>query len=299
MRKTYFRPSSGYYGLLRDKEFIAKVDTVLHQHSGTGVKHMEIKFGLHSKHADHIDRWVNFAIASKTKEFVIDLSGRAKSSFFTELARRKQIVREEPYNLPSQLFSPNNGSYLRRLELRTVSLQLPSDFKGFLNLKSLALVDKTIVPEGPFRFTYLRNLRLELILCSYENRKTDVLDYAYLLKIAPFMETLELPMWMNCQHRPYSKEDGELRVGLPQQHNHLKSVRISGFFGHKGQVELPLHILRRSIALEKMEITPKLEISNYLAGHDCLYEDLHYVDGHRVATEFKFAKQTIAMLLMW
>ena len=54
------------------------------------------------------------------------------------------------------------------------------------------LFQKTIVPEGAFRFTYLRNLRLELILCNYENRKTDVLDYAYLLKIAPFLEKLEL-----------------------------------------------------------------------------------------------------------
>ena len=51
-------------------------------------------------------------------------------------------------------------------------------------------------------------------------------------------------------------------------------------------MELALHILCSSIALEKMEITPKLEISNYLAGQDCLYEELHYVDGHRVATEF-------------
>lgn len=59
---------------------------------------------------------------------------------------------------------------------------------------------KTIVPEGTFRFTYLRNLRLELILCNYENRKTDVLDYAYLLKIAPFMETLDLPVSLfHCQ----------------------------------------------------------------------------------------------------
>ena len=56
MRKTYFRPSSGYYGVLRDNEFIAKVDTVLRQHSGTGVERMEIKFMLDSKHADHIDR---------------------------------------------------------------------------------------------------------------------------------------------------------------------------------------------------------------------------------------------------
>ncbi|CAL4973871.1 unnamed protein product [Urochloa decumbens] len=405
MRKTYFRPSTGYYGVLRAKEFITKVDAVLHQHSGMGVEHMEIKFGLHSKHADHIDKWVNFAIASRTKEFVINLSGRPKSTYFGELScGNKRISSEEPYNLPSQLFSPSNGSYLQCLELRTVCLQLPSDFKGFLNLKSLSLVDvritdedvhsvlskcnlleffeiaycrmvtrirmlhsldrlkhlvvdicpklqeielncspttlkyvgafiplisvstsrltnismvfltyqsslsyiatgfpstsprletltllcyeheKTIVPEGPFKFTYLRNLRLELVISDYG--KIDVLDYAYLLKIAPFMETLELPMWMVGRNRPYCKEDGELRIGLPHKHTHLKSVRISGFFGHKDQVELALHILRSSIALEKMEITPKLEISNNLALHDCCYEKPHYVDGHRIATEF-------------
>lgn len=49
-----------------------------------------------------------------------------------------------------------------------------------------------MVPVGPFKFTYLRNLRLELVISDYDIRKTDVLDYAYLLKIAPFMETLEL-----------------------------------------------------------------------------------------------------------
>uniref|UniRef100_J3M2M0 F-box domain-containing protein n=1 Tax=Oryza brachyantha TaxID=4533 RepID=J3M2M0_ORYBR len=317
MRKPYVKTSTGYRWL-RDNEFITRADAVLRQHSGMGVERMEIKFGLHSKHADHIDRWVNFAIASKTKEFVIDLSGWDKSIFFSKLsAGNHRIVREPPYNLPSQLFSPSYGSSLRCLELTTVSLQIPADFKGFLNLKSLSLVDvsitdeevqcmlskcnllefldisfcktvtsirmlhpldqlkhlvidicpklqeielncslttlkysgnmiplifastsrltnssivfltygsalsyiatgfpstlprletlnlhcaereRTIVPEGPFKFTYLRNLRLELFLPGHENiRKTDVLDYAHLLKIAPFMETLELSLVM-------------------------------------------------------------------------------------------------------
>ncbi|RLN08346.1 hypothetical protein C2845_PM11G02500 [Panicum miliaceum] len=465
MRSTYFKPSTGHYRWLRDHEFVTKVDTVLHQHSGTGVERMEIKFTLDSTHANHIDRWVNFAIASKAMEFVLSLSGQPKIAFFIQLAHgKKRIVREEPYNLTSQLFSPSNGSHLQCLELMSLSLHLPSDFKGFLKLKSLSLVDvsitdedvqcmlskcnlleffeiafcrmvtsirmlhplkrfkhlvvqicpklqeielncspttlkyvgavvplifastsrlknisvvflteqsalsyivtgfpmaqreqipekrnsargdrgwdwnlplgsgtglelergrlrhgagplggdlvspvepqlrllgdagagplggraarwrvrrwggaieeRTIVPEGPFKFTYLRNLR-----------KTDVLDYAYLLKIAPFLETLELPMWMD-RHRPYCKEDGELRIGLPHKHAHLKSVRISGFFGYKDQVELALYILRNSIALEKMEITPKLEISYALALDGTCYEKPYYVDGYRVATEF-------------
>jgi hypothetical protein len=104
-------------------------------------------FRLHSKHAAHIDTWVHFAIASKTKESVINLSGKPKSAFDTEVDFRKWLDREEPYGLPSQLFSPDNGSYLRYLDIRTVSLQLPSDFKGFRNLKSLTLVDVSITDK--------------------------------------------------------------------------------------------------------------------------------------------------------
>jgi len=124
MRKTYFRPSSGCYQALKVKEFVTRVDTVLHQHTGTGVERMEIKFWLHSKHADHIDSWVNFAIASKTKEFVINLSsGGSKSLFFAQLSCggwTMRMVIGGPYSLPSQFFGPNNGPYLRRLELWSV-----------------------------------------------------------------------------------------------------------------------------------------------------------------------------------
>lgn len=91
-------------------------------------------------------------------------------------------------------------------------------------------------------------------------------------------------MFMSCRHRPYCKADGELRIGLPHQHTHLQNVRISGFFGHKEQVELALHILRSSIVLKKMDITPKLEITR-IASRDSKYQQ-HYEDGHRVATEF-------------
>ena len=107
MRTTYFKPSTGYYRWLRAHEFVTKVDTVLRQHSGTGVERMEIRFTLDSKHADHIDRWVNFAIASKPKEFVLSLSDWPKIAFFGELAYgKKRIVREPPYNLTSNFSAP-------------------------------------------------------------------------------------------------------------------------------------------------------------------------------------------------
>lgn len=89
---------------------------------------------------------------------------------------------------------------------------------------------RIILPGNPFIFTHLRHLKLELVLYGKKKRKTDVLDYAYLLEVAPFIEKLELLMWLDCPRRPYRKEDGELRIRPPHQHAHLKSVRISGFF---------------------------------------------------------------------
>lgn len=58
------------------------------------------------------------------------------------------------------------------------------------------------------------------------------------------------------------------------------------FFGHKDQVELALHILGSCMVLEKMEITPKLEISSSSYEPTDSHYKQHYVDGHRVATEF-------------
>lgn len=136
---------------------------------------MEIKFRLHSKHADHIDRWVNFAIASKTKELVVDLSGQDKGSFFTDLTHSNciRIIKEPPYNLPPQLLGLNYGSYLRCLELTTVSLQLPADFKGFLDLKILSLVDMSITDEDVQRMLSKCNL-LEFLEISYCEMVTSI-----------------------------------------------------------------------------------------------------------------------------
>ncbi|XP_039831061.1 putative F-box/FBD/LRR-repeat protein At5g62970 isoform X1 [Panicum virgatum] len=263
MRKHYFKSTTHYgNGILSDNEFITRVDKVLHQHSGLGVERMEVKFRLHNKHAYYIDRWVNFAIASKTKELNIHLFGWGKLLLPRDISYGR--VTEEPYNLPSQLFDAGNGSYLQHLELTSVSLQLPADFNGFRNLKHLTLVDRMNLPRRLFKFNYLRHLNLELVIVGEEEREIDVLDYAQVLEVAPFIQKLELRMWMNCRHQPYRKEDGELRSRPRHQHGHLRLVRMSGFFGHKDQVELALHILGSSVNLEKMEITPRIERTGLL-----------------------------------
>jgi hypothetical protein len=139
--KHYFESPIGY--VLTNMEFVARVDAVLLQHSGGGIECMEIKFGLHNSYAYHIDHWVNFGIASKTNELIIDLSGSRNLSYTNAI----KLHSEEPYSLPQQLFCAHNGSYLRCLEVASVSLHLPGDFKGFVNLKNFTLVDVSISNE--------------------------------------------------------------------------------------------------------------------------------------------------------
>lgn len=99
---------------------------------------MEVKHRLDNKHANHIDRCINFAITSKAKELIIDLNGGFELSLSRDMSRGIHKIREESYSLPSQLLSADNVSYLQRLELTSLSLQLPTDFKGFLNLRNLS-----------------------------------------------------------------------------------------------------------------------------------------------------------------
>lgn len=85
MRKHYSNTSFGY-GFINANEFIARVDTVLRQHSGAEIEHMEVKHILHNKHSEHVDRWINFAIASRAKELIIDLNGGFKLSLSREMS---------------------------------------------------------------------------------------------------------------------------------------------------------------------------------------------------------------------
>lgn len=78
---------------------------------------------------------------------------------------------------------------------------------------------------------------------------------------------------------------GRLRSLPSQPHSHLRFVEITGFYGHKDQLELALHILRNSVVLGAMKIDPKPSVA---AKHAELLsrEGLYYLDGYEVARKF-------------
>ncbi|RLN07608.1 hypothetical protein C2845_PM11G14770 [Panicum miliaceum] len=122
--------------------FIQRVNAVLRQHSGVGVEKLGVEFSpLHHEHAEHIDRWVKFAIASKTKQLILDFHVQRRG--------------KEPYTFPFQLFDATNASHLQSMKLGSMSLKQHASIKFFLNLKKLELEDVNITDE-----------ELKVMLCS-------------------------------------------------------------------------------------------------------------------------------------
>lgn len=86
---------------------------------------LAVKFDLREEHADHIDGWVYFAIASMAKILTLNFS--------------PYLGYENHYTFPCHLFNSKNASYLQALRLDSVNLVPSIDFCGFANLKMLAL----------------------------------------------------------------------------------------------------------------------------------------------------------------
>ncbi|OQU84407.1 hypothetical protein SORBI_3004G046700 [Sorghum bicolor] len=143
---------------------------------------------------------------------------------------------------------------------------------------------RTTLPNKTLKFLYLRHLRLELIFVS-RRKSADVLDLAKFLDAAPLMEELEVHMWMDYKLERYRKHHGELRNLPLHPHSHLKMVYITGFYGQKDQLELALHVLRVSTALEAMKIDPRPVVG-------CITQDLGmedglcFIDGYKIARKY-------------
>uniref|UniRef100_A0A0D9WVN7 At1g61320/AtMIF1 LRR domain-containing protein n=1 Tax=Leersia perrieri TaxID=77586 RepID=A0A0D9WVN7_9ORYZ len=120
-------------GRLRQKMFIERVSHVLEQHNGLGVQKIAIQYILENEHADHIDKWLNFAIATRTIDLTLDF----KSNF----------PRRAPYDFPFKLFCDTNSACLQSVKLTDVSLNPLVDFKAFLNLKRLKLEQTNVSNE--------------------------------------------------------------------------------------------------------------------------------------------------------
>ncbi|XP_062205860.1 putative FBD-associated F-box protein At5g56690 isoform X2 [Phragmites australis] len=109
-------------------QFINTVNEVLQQCHGRVVEELVIKFGFDNLLVDHLNTWVRFAASSHTKFLAFDLTPRGLKAF------------DDPqYIFPFQLFNSRSISHLQYVQLRFVSVKLPTQFIGFPKLRKLDL----------------------------------------------------------------------------------------------------------------------------------------------------------------
>ncbi|XP_047088766.1 uncharacterized protein LOC124700724 [Lolium rigidum] len=123
---------------LRSDKFIDRVNDRLLRHAGTGVKAFEVHFDLNSAHAQHLDKWVQFASKSDAKLVRLHLckNGTPCSGHSATASR---------YNFPLHCFGDGQGSSLWKLSLTNCILRPSMHSSTVSSLKSLDLMCVTIV----------------------------------------------------------------------------------------------------------------------------------------------------------
>uniref|UniRef100_A0A0D9V921 Uncharacterized protein n=1 Tax=Leersia perrieri TaxID=77586 RepID=A0A0D9V921_9ORYZ len=115
----------------RRDRFIRRVNAFLESHDGIGLRTFKVSFVLDNKHAEYLDRWFSFALASKATEINLNM--------LPEIDRNSPQSWLEAYTLPFHMFDSKSASRIQSFQLVFVSLKLPHDFYGFNNLRVLDL----------------------------------------------------------------------------------------------------------------------------------------------------------------
>ncbi|KAL6651757.1 hypothetical protein ACP70R_010682 [Stipagrostis hirtigluma subsp. patula] len=129
-------PMTGHQEPMRTR-FIRGVNSVVRQLRSTNLDKFAVKFPLRKRHSHHINRWVKFSAASRTKHIVLDLCPGPKGSSHTD----------DMHSFPLDIFNASGGSFVKYLRLGFVILNLPSGFCGFKNLKKLTIHEVVITGE--------------------------------------------------------------------------------------------------------------------------------------------------------
>ncbi|XBI96910.1 hypothetical protein VPH35_033126 [Triticum aestivum] len=144
-------PDRDFYGIIKDMntkraswtaELITNVDSVLRPlwststTTTTTLGKFAVEFGLRRKHKHHIDRYVNFSIASRAKHIAFDFTFDVNCS--------GSRFDKYKYIFPLQNLSGPNASCVKYLDLGYVWLKLRPSFCGITNLSKLTLNKVTI-----------------------------------------------------------------------------------------------------------------------------------------------------------
>ncbi|CAL5010628.1 unnamed protein product [Urochloa decumbens] len=109
-----------------EREFIMRVNNILEYHHSPRLERFKVSFGLRKGHKDHLDRCIGFAVDSKSKHIVLNLTPHPECL-------------DDAYVFPLHLFQEYNSCFIESIRLVLVVLRPPTGFYGLKNLKRIML----------------------------------------------------------------------------------------------------------------------------------------------------------------
>ncbi|CAO2189539.1 unnamed protein product, partial [Urochloa humidicola] len=109
-----------------EREFIMRVNSILEYHHCPRLKRFKVSFGLHKGHKDHLDRWIGFAVNSKSKHIVLNLTPHPECL-------------DDAYVFPLHHCQDYSSCFVESIRLVLVVLRPPTGFCGLRNLKRIVL----------------------------------------------------------------------------------------------------------------------------------------------------------------
>ncbi|CAL5025081.1 unnamed protein product [Urochloa decumbens] len=223
----------------RTKVFTSRVDQVLKNHSGVGVKSLKIVIDDHHKvDSCQINSWLQSAITPGIEEVTLFLDANYRGE----------------YNFPCSLLLDGRGN-----SIRYAITKLPSIVPHLESLTVFSGSERVNTPMVTNQFLHLKYLNIDL--ADDDDDETAFRSYDYLslvsfLDASPVLETFILSVNQRDMHHEsvFGVASSHLRQITEHKHHRLKKVRINGFCSAKSMVELTCHILENATALGSLTL---------------------------------------------
>ncbi|GKA50956.1 F-box domain containing protein [Tanacetum coccineum] len=225
-------------------KYMNQVNNVIHSYNLSIVKDFRIRFNVSNRHSAVINEWLQYAVNKKVE--------------FLELNFMDHNDRFADYYFPVRLFdtqlnrrpSPNTMFVeilsLKKLVLKKVNVTEAILQEFLTNCPHLETINSVNVDSFPV-LPNVKKLRLVI-----GGKKSDcLLDLASILNACPNLQTFEIkPIWTSPIISKRKARDATNPI------EHLKLVKIIGYYGRKCDLELAEYLMNVSVALKKIVIDP-------------------------------------------
>uniref|UniRef100_A0A0E0INN1 At1g61320/AtMIF1 LRR domain-containing protein n=1 Tax=Oryza nivara TaxID=4536 RepID=A0A0E0INN1_ORYNI len=256
----------------KEKKPVDIIDSILQNHSGTGVKTLKLDVSNYFKPitADHINNWLNAAVKPGIIEIAVKFPANVQPLLLAFILCRKLT---SVHFLVLLCFSPNIKNWLfQKLEKRYMTLH-GTFFSGMIqyartelhsiasNLQTLTLASSKedfITPMLPVKFLHLRNLNVYFDGIRFQSY--DYFSLASFLEACPALETFYIwageydLAWKDPALQDSNADSLQIRRIPEIHHANLKKVSINRFFPSKSLIELTYLIIENASSLQCLKL---------------------------------------------